>query len=145
MGFARSRCCHRRSQKPSERCPCRNCRKQDPIVQRKASREAAATVITFEQAALTMFEQRRAGWKDPKHAQQWINTLGTYVFPPIGGRPVTSLNPTTFKGLAPIWLKKSETAMRVKQRCHAVMDWCLAHNLVSGNPTNVVSKLLPNG
>jgi integrase len=33
--------------------------------------------------------------------------------------------------------------MRVKQRCHAVMDWCLAQNLISGNPTTVVSKLLP--
>ena len=33
--------------------------------------------------------------------------------------------------------------MRVKQRCHAVMDWCLAQKFISGNPTTVVSKLLP--
>ena len=36
--------------------------------------------MTFEQAALKMFDQIRAGWKNPKHAQQWINTLRTYVF-----------------------------------------------------------------
>jgi integrase len=122
-------------------------RKQDPIDQRKASLaagEAAASVMTFEQAALKMFDQTRAGWKNPKHAQQWINTLKTYVFTMIGSVAVEALQPDDFrKVLAPIWLKKSETAMRVKQRCHAVMDWCLAQNLISGNPTTVVSKLLP--
>ncbi len=100
--------------------------------------------MTFEQAATTMCEQKRAGWKNPKHAQQWINTLNAYVFPVIGDRAVDSLNADDFRALlAPIWLTKSETAMRVKQRCHAVMDWCLAKNLISGNPTTVVTKLLP--
>jgi integrase len=119
-------------------------RKQDPIDQRKAAGDVVASAMTFEQVALKMFDQKRAGWKNPKHAQQWINTLKTYVFPIVGGVPVDSLQPDDFrKVLAPIWLKKSETAMRVKQRCHAVMDWCLAQNLISGNPTTVVSKLLP--
>jgi integrase len=119
-------------------------RRQDPIDQRKAAGDVAASVMTFEQAALKMFDQTRAGWKNPKHAQQWINTLKTYVFPMIGSVAVDALQPDDFrKVLAPIWLKKSETAMRVKQRCHAVMDWCLAQNLISGNPTTVVSKLLP--
>jgi integrase len=119
-------------------------RKQDPIDQRKAAGEVAGSAMTFEQAALKMFDQIRAGWKNPKHAQQWINTLKTYVFPMIGSVTVDALQPDDFrKVLAPIWLKKSETAMRVKQRCHAVMDWCLAQNLISGNPTTVVSKLLP--
>jgi Arm DNA-binding domain len=119
-------------------------RRQDPIDQRKAAGDVAASAMTFEQAALKMFDQKRAGWKNPKHAQQWINTLKTYVFPIIGSVPVDSLQPDDFrKVLAPIWLKKSETAMRVKQRCHSVMDWCLAQNLISGNPTTVVSKLLP--
>ena len=119
-------------------------RRQDPINQREAAGEVTASAMTFEQAALKMFDQKRAGWKNPKHAQQWINTLKTYVFPMIGSVAVDSLQPDDFrKVLAPIWLMKSETAMRVKQRCHAVMDWCLAQNFISGNPTNVVSKLLP--
>jgi integrase len=45
--------------------------------------------------------------------------------------------------LRPIWLKKPETASRVKQRCHKVMKWCLAHGLVPGNPVDVVAHLLP--
>ena len=45
--------------------------------------------------------------------------------------------------LRPIWRKKSETASRVKQRCHMVMKWCWAHSLVNGNPLGVVDDLLP--
>ena len=119
-------------------------RGQDPINQRKAAREVAGSAMTFEQAALRMYDQIRTGWKNPKHAQQWINSLRAYVFPTIGSVAVKSLQPDDFrKVLAPIWLKKSETAMRVKQRCHAVMDWCFAQKFISGNPTTVVSKLLP--
>ena len=104
-------------------------RKQDPIDQRKAAGEVAGSAMTFEQAALRMYDQIRTGWKNPKHAQQWINSLRAYVFTMIGSVTVEALQPDDFrKVLAPIWLKKSETAMRVKQRCHAVMDWCLAQN-----------------
>jgi hypothetical protein len=88
-------------------------RKQDPIDQRKAAGDVVASAMTFEQAALKMFDQKRAGWKNPKHAQQWINTLKTYVFPIVGGVPVDSLQPDDFrKVLAPIWLKKSEWRRR---------------------------------
>ena len=41
-----------------------------------------------------------------------------------------------------IWHTKSETANRVKQRCNAVMDWCVAQDLINGNPVGAVSKLL---
>ena len=95
-------------------------RKQDPIDKRKAAGDVAALAVTFEQAALKMLEQRRAGWRNPKHAEQWINTLKTYVFPVIGNVTVDALKPDDFqKVLAPIWLKKSETALRVKHR-HAM-------------------------
>ena len=122
-------------------------RDEDPIDRRKAlaaSRETAATVMAFERAALTMYEQIKSGWKNPKHAQQWVNTLKTYAFPFIGKRAVNSLEADDFRRvLEPIWLSKSETAMRVKQRCHAVMDWCLARKLINWDPTTVVNKLLP--
>ena len=31
-------------------------------------------------------------WKNPKHAQQWINTLATYAFPLIGRMLVAGSN-----------------------------------------------------
>ncbi|WP_373322780.1 phage integrase central domain-containing protein [Vogesella indigofera] len=54
------------------------------------------------------------------------------------------MKPSHFAGvLRPIWLDKKETASRVKQRCHAVMGSAWAHDFVSGNPLDVVTKLLP--
>ena len=38
---------------------------------------------------------------------------------------------------------KTETASRVKQRCHTVMKWCWAHGSVKANPVDVVDHLLP--
>ncbi len=45
--------------------------------------------------------------------------------------------------LRPIWLEKPETATRVKQRCHVVIKWCWAQELVKSNPVDVVDHLLP--
>lgn len=119
----------------------------DPIEERqaaKAARNANAEVLTFEQAAVQVHEQQRPGWKNSKHADQWINTLRQYVFPKLGRCKVADLAPADFaEALKPIWLSKPETASRVKQRCHTVMKWCWAQELVKGNPIDVVDHLLP--
>jgi len=120
---------------------------KDPIEERLAARaaqSASAAVLTFEQAARNVHEQNKTSWKNQKHANQWINTLRDYVFPTIGRKKVDTLAPEDFADvLKPIWLKKAETASRVKQRCHAVMKWCWAHRFVSSNPLDVVDYLLP--
>jgi integrase len=103
-----------------------------------------AEAITFEQAARKVHEEQKPGWKNPKHADQWINTLRDYAFSKIGNRMAAELTAADFaEVLRPIWLAKPETASRVKQRCHKVMKWCLAHGLVPGNPVDVVAHLLP--
>jgi hypothetical protein len=100
--------------------------------------------MTFEQAARKVHNERNPGWKNPKHAGQWIKTLRDYVFPKIGKKKVADLGPTNFaEVLRPIWLEKPETASRVKQRCHTVMKWCWAQERVKGNPLDVVDHLLP--
>jgi len=120
---------------------------KDPIDERgdeKAQRKAVADALTFEQAARRVHEDSKAGWRNTKHQDQWINTLRDYVFPGIGTRKVASLAPADFADvLRPIWLNKPETASRVKQRCHKVMKWCWANSLVQGNPIDVVDHLLP--
>ena len=119
---------------------------KDPIEERdadKAARKVDAEVMTFKQAALQVHEEQKPGWKNPKHADQWINTLRDYAFPKIGKRKVDDLIPDDFADvLRPIWLTKPETASRVKQRCHTVMKWCWAKQLVKGNPVDVVDHLL---
>jgi integrase len=120
---------------------------KDPINKRaadKAAQAAIAGAMTFEQAARQVYESLKPGWKNAKHADQWINTLRDYAFPKIGKRKVTDLAAADFaEVLRPIWLLKSETASRVKQRCHTVMKWCWARELVKGNPVEVVDHLLP--
>ena len=120
---------------------------KDPIEERnvdRAARKADAETMTFERAALKVHEEQTPGWKNPKHAAQWVNTLRDYAFPKIGKRKVDELAPTDFaEVLRPIWLEKPETASRVKQRCHTVMKWCWAHGSVKANPVDVVDHLLP--
>ena len=122
-------------------------RGKDPIHEReaqRAAREAIAGAITFEQAARRVHESLKPGWKNPKHGDQWINTLRDYAFPKIGKKRVADLGVADFaEVLRPIWLAKPETASRVKQRCHAVMKWCWAQELVKGNPVDVADHLLP--
>jgi len=120
---------------------------KDPLDERqasKASRKAQAEVPTFEQAALKVHDQQKPGWKNSKHADQWINTLKEYVFPKIGQRKVTDLVASDFaETLKPIWITKAETASRIKQRCHTVMKWSWAQGLVTANPVDVIDHLLP--
>lgn len=119
----------------------------DPIEDRKnttQARQADAKALTFEKAARQCHDDNKSGWRNPKHAAQWITTLETYVFPNIGNRKVDSLKARDFAdALRPIWLNKPETASRVKQRCNTVMDWCAAQELIGANPVGVVTKLLP--
>lgn len=120
---------------------------QDPIEARQAfaaARKAISEAMTFQRAAETFHKEQKPGWKNPKHADQWINTLRTYIFPKLGKKNVAELTPRDFAdALRPIWLEKAETASRVKQRCHAVMKWCLVQELAKGNPVDGIDHLLP--
>jgi integrase len=122
-------------------------RGQDPIDERqteKAARACAANALTFEQSALRVHEELKAGWKNNKHSDQWLATLRQYAIVQIGRRKVADLGPQDFAHvLRPIWLTKPETATRVKQRCRTVMKWCWAHGMVASNPIDVVDHLLP--
>lgn len=120
---------------------------KDPIDEReadRAARTASAQAMTFEQAARRVHQEQMPGWKNPKHAAQWINTLRDYAFPKIGKTKVGDLAAADFaEVLRPIWLEKPDTALRVKQRSRTVMKWCWAQELIKGNPVDVVDHLLP--
>lgn len=114
----------------------------DPLALR---REARKVVPTFAVAAETVHAEREVSWKNPKHAQQWINTLKQYAYPVIGEHRVDAIaTPDILRVLSPIWLTKPETARRVRQRVGAVMDWAKASGYRSGdNPVEGVSRGLP--
>ena len=99
----------------------------DPLnaktAQRQAQRLAVAKGRTFRQCAAQFIEKNRAGWRNPKHRQQWENTLATYVYPVIGDLPVAAIDAgLVVQVLDPIWTEKPETASRVRGRIEAVLD-----------------------
>lgn len=118
---------------PEARQKAQDARKQlaagvDPITARNSVREAqkleAAQAITFDECADAYIASHRAGWKNPKHAQQWTNTLRTYASPVIGKLTVQSIDtPQLLTALQPIWTTKTETAHRVRGRIEQILDW----------------------
>lgn len=114
----------------------------DPTIDRKT---AKADVPTFEEAARQVHEARGPTWKNAKHKAQWIATLERYAFPEIGRRRIDDIETSDIvRILSPIWLSKVETAKRVRQRIHAVLDWGRAHGYRDGeNPVVGVQRGLP--
>jgi integrase len=119
---------------------------QDPLEERrlaKSSQPETPKIVTFEEAAQRKYSEKLPSFKNRKHAAQWIRTLEEYVFPVIGKRDVSTLKAADFaEALKPIWLTKPETASRVRQRCHDTMKWCLAHELATTNPVDLVEQIL---
>lgn len=121
---------------------------KDPITERDARRAAELKVPTFKKAAEDYIESQRAGWTNPKHVDQWTNTLNTYAYPVIGEMRVNEIDTAhILEILNPIWTTKTETASRVRQRIEQVLDSCAAKKLCSReNPARWrghLDKLLP--
>ena len=110
----------------------------DPIEQRDSNRTkertAQARTLTFDECATRYIDAHRSGWKNLKHAEQWTNTLATYVSPHFGDLPVQEID-TTFimKVLEPIWFIKTETADRVRNRIELVLAWATVRGFRSGD------------
>jgi len=113
----------------------------DPL----ALRVPTEKVPTFAEAAELVHGEHEIAWKNPKHAQQWLNTLRQYAFPTLGPMPVSQIaTHDILKVLSPIWLSKAETARRVRQRIGTVLDWSKAAGHRSGdNPVEGVARGLP--
>lgn len=106
--------------------------------QRQANEDKAqrAKFMTFQQCADAYINAHRAGWKNPKHIQQWQNTLTQYAFPVFGDLDVKAIDTGLItKCLEPIWLTKNETAGRVRGRIESILDWATVHEYRNGvNP-----------
>lgn len=95
----------------------------DPLADRRAASIAASSIPTFWDAASSYIQERRSSWSNAKHADQWTNTLETYVRPLLGAIRVDRIDTDhVLAVLRPIWTVKTETASRVRQRIEAVLD-----------------------
>jgi integrase len=103
---------------------------------------AKREVPTFEELSRQVHIDRLPTWKNPKHGQQWLNTLRDYAFPKIGRMPVDAIGqPEVLMCLSPIWTTKHETAKRLAQRIKAVLDVARASGFrEGGNPVTAVKE-----
>lgn len=89
----------------------------------------APVIKTFAACAEAFIEENAAGWRNPKHRQQWTNTLKTYAEPILGKMAVEEVNTeAVLRVLRPIWTAKTETASRVRGRIEAVLNWAAAQH-----------------
>lgn len=111
----------------------------DPLQAKRTAKatnaKQAAKAKTFAECALAFLDDKRAEWKNEKHAAQWSSTLKTYAFPIIGKMPVAAVDvesvlqvlrqdvPTKDDKKATLWHTKNETASRLRGRIESVLDW----------------------
>lgn len=124
----------------------------DPVAERLMKRSelaaAVAATMTFSEAAEKYIAAHEAGWKNAKHADQWNNTLTTYVHPIIGKIAVADVQTShVVRVLEPIWKTKTETASRIRGRIESVLDWATVRGFRKGdNPARWrghIEHLLP--
>lgn len=115
----------------------------------KAARrdDASQNSPDFGAVATELIDGLEVGWRNPKHRQQWRNTLATYAAP-IWTKDVSKIDVNDLIGLLrPIWQTKPETASRVRGRIERVLDAAKVRGLRSGdNPARWrgnLSLLLP--
>ncbi len=102
---------------------------------------------TFRLYADEWVATQRHGWKNAKHAAQWIATLETYAYPVIGDLGLNEITTAHIEAiLQPIWASKQVTASRVQQRIDRIMSAAITLGYREGdNPArwkNHLSNLL---
>ena len=111
----------------------------DPL----AKRRRAHGIPSFAEAAAKVVEPKRAGWRSPRQADQWMASLSHYAFPRIGRVAVSEMTSAdVLEILVPIWHVKAVTARRVCQRIRAVLEWAVAMELRTDNPCDRVGPVL---
>ena len=128
----------------------------DPLEQRRrdaaealaAAQAATVAGITFKAVAEAYITANEGNWRNPKHCQQWRNTLETYAYPIVGDLPVADVvTAHVLKIIEPIWKDKAETASRVRGRIETILDAAKARGYREGeNPARWrghIAQILP--
>lgn len=125
----------------------------DPLSHKRkviqANKLEATKTITFDECTALFIESKKAEWRNPKHHQQWKNTLQTYASPIFGSMSVADIDQDLIlKVIDPIWRTKNPTATRVRGRIESVLDWAIFHGYREGeNPARLkghLDKVLPS-
>ena len=111
----------------------------DPLAEKRRTEG----IPTFAEAATRALEQKQAGWRNRKHAREWLSSLRRLAFPRIGKVPVSEVSSAdVLEILTPIWHRKAETARRVRLRLRAVLEWAVAMEYRIDNPCDRIGPVL---
>ena len=111
----------------------------DPLAEKRRSQG----IPTFAEAATRVLEQKRDGWRNPKHSREWLSSLSRFAFPRIGKVPVSEVTSAdVLEILTPLWHRKVATAKRVRQRLRAVLEWAVAMEYRLDNPCDRIGPVL---
>jgi len=105
----------------------------DPIDAKRTQR--TVPILTFRQAVEIYAKLHEQKWTSRR--PQFLSSLRQHAFPILGDLPLAVIDtPAVLRVLEPIWISKTETANRVRQRIEAVLDWATAsgHRPKGDNP-----------
>lgn len=92
--------------------------------------------ITFADCAARHIKAHKAEWSDRHHAG-WVQTMRVYADPVIGKAHPSEINVEHMRIiLEPIWETKTETAVRVRSRIEAILDWAAVMGFRNGDKQN---------
>ena len=111
----------------------------DPLAEKRRSRG----MPSFAEAAATVVEQKRAGWRDPRQAGKWMASLRRYAFPSVGDMAVSDVTSAdVLEILTPIWHVKAALARNMQWRIRAVLEWAVAMEYRADNPCDRLGPVL---
>lgn len=119
----------------------------DPLEERKAARASLIAAqrrgLTFADAVEKCLATKLEAFKNPKHRQQWRNTIDSYAIPQLGAMLVQDITvQDVLRVLQPIWTSKTETASRLRGRIEAVLSWAtVAGHRTGDNPARWAGNL----
>ncbi len=108
----------------------------DPIYEKNTFKrhEKEKAKRLFSHVAIDYIDDIKSTWKNPKHAQQWYNTLRDYAFPVLDEVPFHKISTDNIRRvLKPIWNTKTETAFRVQQRISRVIGYGISRGYYVGS------------
>ena len=110
---------------------------QRPVATWKAAAiPETSTTPLFKSFATECIATKKSEWSNPKHTDQWTNTIQKYANPIIGNLPLDLIDTDhILRVLTPIWHTKTETASRVRGRIEWILASATTRRLRSGfNP-----------
>lgn len=105
----------------------------DPISARQAAKRRS---LTFRQAVEDYDAEKAVEFRSALHRKQWRASLDRHAIPSLGAITVSDITlQDVLETLRPIWLEKTETASKVRQRIERVLDYATVAGHRSGeNP-----------